>query len=71
MGIGSLVHARVPFLRAIGRFKSRFCVATVGTGSVSYLSSGTDGTLRSVTGIGIEKEGLPQAFREPSPKALG
>ena len=60
------MQARVPFLRAIGRFKSWFCARTVGKGFVSDSSSGTDGTLISVIGRGIEREeGLLEAFREP------
>ena len=62
------MHALVPFLRAIGRFKSWLCAGQVRIGSDLDSSSSTNGTLRSVTRIGIEREeGLPEAFREPSP----
>ena len=62
------MQAQVPFLRAIGRFKPWFCAGTIGTSS----SSSTNGTLRLVTRIETKREEeLPEAFREPLPKALG
>ena len=79
--MGCLVHAWVPFLRAIGRSRSRSCVGIIGANSkpgsgadISGLGSKCDGKLRSVTGeeeacirVGV----LPKAFREPLPKAFG
>ena len=57
--MGCLVQARVPFLRAIGRSRSRSCVGKsranpkLGSGAdISGLGSKCDGKLRSV----IEEE---------------
>ena len=82
--MGCLVQARVPFLRAIGRSRSRSCTRStradpkLGLGADIFgLGSKCDGKLRSVTGkkevcigVGIER-GLPEAFREPLPRAFG
>ena len=80
-----LVQARVPFLRVIGRSRSRSrsCTRTtradpkLGSGADIFgLGSKCDGKLRSVTGkeevcirVGTEG-GLPEAFREPLPRAF-
>ena len=56
--MGCLVQARVPFLRAIGRSRSRSCVGTIeanpkpSSGADSGLGPKCDGKLRSV----IEEE---------------
>ena len=82
--MGCLVQARVPFLRAIGRSRSRSCAGTTGANpkpglgeDISGLGSKCDGKLRSVTeeeeaciGVGTEG-GLLEAFREPLPRAFG
>ena len=81
--MGCLVQARVAFLRAIGRSMSRSCAGTIGanpklgsSADISGLGSKCDGKLRSVTreeetciGVGTQG-GLPEAFREPLPRAL-
>ena len=55
--MGCLVQARVPFLRAIGRSRSRSCPGTIGANpkpgsgaDISGLGSKCDGKLRSVIG---------------------
>ena len=79
-----LVQAWVPFLRAIGRSRSRSCAGIIGAdpkpgsgADISGLGPKCDCKLRSVTeeeeaciGVGIEG-GLPETFREPLPKAFG
>ena len=54
--MGCLVQARVPFLRAIGRSRSRSCAGTIGINpkpgsgaDISGLGPKCDGKLRSVT----------------------
>ena len=75
------MQARVPFLRVIGRSRSRSCTRStradpkLGLGADIFgLGSKCDGKRRSVTGeeeacirVGV----LPKAFREPLPKAFG
>ena len=54
--MGCLVQARVPFLRAIGRSRSRSCAGTIGVdpkpgsgADIFGLGPKCDGKLRSVT----------------------
>ena len=56
MAMGCLVQARVPFLRAIGRSRSRSCPGTIGANpkpgsgaDISGLGPKCDCKLRSVT----------------------
>ena len=71
MAIGCLVHVRVPFLRAMGRSRLRFCSRITGAGSkidsgveFSSLESDRNGKFKSVIGKEEEgtEEGLPEAF---------